>query len=101
VAYDHSIVSIAVQLASRSVRDGDIVECGAGLEREFGDYSEGLVGNEVCEWVLGLFCKSFWKRVLVLLKDVAQHTHDNPWRSMNSQLHWPAVTKGNRETARG
>jgi len=59
VTYHHSIVAIAVELASRGICDGDIVECGTGLEGEFGDYSEGLVWNEAREWVLGLFCKSF------------------------------------------
>ena len=60
MTYHHSIVAIAVEFASRSVRDRDIVERGAGLEREFGDYGEGLVWNETREWVLGLFCESFW-----------------------------------------
>ena len=59
MTYDHGIVAIAVEFASRSVRDRDIVERGAGLEREFRNYGEGLVRNEIREWVLGLFCESF------------------------------------------
>jgi len=60
VTYDHSIISVAVELPSCGVCDWSIVECGAGLECEFWDYSEGLVRNEAREWVLGLFCESFW-----------------------------------------
>jgi hypothetical protein len=84
VTYDHGIVAIAVKLASRGVSDGDIVECGAGLEGELGDYSEGLVGNEAREWVLRLFCESFWKWSSVLFGYGDRDTHDNPWRRVTT-----------------
>ena len=80
MTYHHCIVAIAVEFASRGVGDGDIEERGAGLEREFGDYGEGLVWNETREWVLGLFCESFWRYMSVLSR--CNHgecaTHGNP-----------------------
>lgn len=54
MAYDHSIVSIGIELAAGGVRDGDVVESVAGFEGKFGDDRDCLIRYERREGILGL-----------------------------------------------
>jgi hypothetical protein len=55
VADDHGVVAAGRQGAVCFVGDGDILEGHAGLEGEFGDDGDFLVGDELDVGVLGLF----------------------------------------------
>jgi hypothetical protein len=55
VTYDHGIVASWRQGAVCFVGDWDILKRHAGLEGEFGDDGDLLVGDELDVWVLGLF----------------------------------------------